>query len=471
MIIYSLNIRGGGKRVKRRRVGFNIQKGMADIASIQETKLSDFHHKYAEDLWGNELVEWSHMEAVGASGGILTMWRKDFFSLIYSFRGEGYLGVCVEKENRRLYFVNIYASCDHNARLISWKKLVDLKRRSVAGSWCLGGDFNLVSSLEERVGISKKNYKREIGGFNEFIVDMDLVDPPTIGGKFTWSNKSGSALSRLDRFLLSNSFINDWKVEGQSIGERDVSDHAPIWIKDNKRDWGSKPFRFNNIWFTHEDFFSFVEEEWKKLEVKGRGDFCFVEKLKAIKRKIRLWNKEVFGWIDLNIEEAGKEMHFLDNKFAHFAGNVPEDIVLQRSKAAIDFWNNLYKKEGFLRLKSRKLWLSDGDSNTHFFHNSLKERRRRNAPCSLSSSSGLLENVVEVKYYVHDFFKSLFEEEVERRPNIGGLGMKKLLEREALRIERPFTEEEVKVAIWSCDGNKSAGPDGFSLEFYKSFGW
>ncbi|XP_058762801.1 uncharacterized protein LOC131636161 [Vicia villosa] len=407
MIIYSLNIRGGGKRVKRRRIGFNIQKGRADIAFIQETKLNAFHHKYAEELWGNDLVEWSHMEAVGASGGILTMWKKDFFSLLYSFRGEGFLGVCVEKDNTRIYFVNIYASCDHNIRMASWKKLVDLKRKSVAGMWCLGGDFNIVSSLEERVGISNKNYKREIEGFNEFIVDMDLVDPPTIGGKFTWSNKSDSALSRLDRFLLSNSFVDVWKVEGQSIGERDVSDHAPIWIKDNKRDWGPKPFRFNNLWFSHEEFFNFVEVEWKKLEVKGRGDYCLVEKLRAIKNKIRIWNKEIFGWIDLNIEEAGKEMHFLDNKFAHFAGNVPEAIVLQRSKAAIDFWNNLYKKEGYLRLKSRQLWLSDGDSNTHFFHNSLKARRRRNALCSLSSNRGVLENVVEIKDYVHDFL-SLF---------------------------------------------------------------
>ncbi|XP_058750807.1 uncharacterized protein LOC131623815 [Vicia villosa] len=268
---------------------------MADIAFIQETKLGCFHHKLAEELWGNEMVEWSHMEAIGASGGILTMWRKDFFTLLFSFRGEGFLGVCVEKENKRMYFINIYASCDHMARLNSWKMLVDLKRRSIDGTWCVGGDFNIVSSLEERVGVSKKNYKREIEDFNEFIREMDLVDPPTIGGKFSWSNKSGSAMSRLDRFLLSNSFIDDWNVEGQSIGG--------------------------------------VE----KIEVKGRGDFCLVEKLKAIKSKIRMWNKEVFGWIDLNIEVAGKEMHFLDNKFAHFAGNVPEEIVVQRSKAAIDF--------------------------------------------------------------------------------------------------------------------------------------
>ncbi|XP_058784527.1 uncharacterized protein LOC131659337 [Vicia villosa] len=362
MIIFSLNIRGGGKRVKRKRIGFNIQRGRVDLAFIQETKLRNVQHQYVKELCGDEWVEWSHLEAEGAAGGILIMWKKDFFNLIYSFCGEGYLGVCVEKDNKRIYFINIYASWDHKVRMNSWRKLVELKRRSVVGSWCLGGDFKIVTSSEERVGISKKNYKREMDDFKEFIKEMELVDPPTIGGKFTWCNKCGSAMSRLDRFLLSSSFIDDWK---------------------------------------------------------------------ALKLKISLWNKEVFGWIDLNIEEAEKEMHFLDNKFAHFAGNVLEEEVVKRSKAATVFWDNLYKKEGFLRLKSRQLWLAEDFTFNHF--------------------------------------KSFFEDSEEGRPNLSGLDFKKLHVTEGLSLERPFTELEIKEAIWSCDGNKSAGPDGYSLDFFKRF--
>jgi hypothetical protein len=32
----------------------------------------------------------------------------------------------------------------------------------------------------------------------------------------------------------------------------------------------------------------------------------------------------------------------------------------------------------------------------------------------------------------------------------------------------PFEEEEVRDIIWSCDGNKSPGPDGFNLNFFKA---
>ena len=33
----------------------------------------------------------------------------------------------------------------------------------------------------------------------------------------------------------------------------------------------------------------------------------------------------------------------------------------------------------------------------------------------------------------------------------------------------PLTREELKVEVWSCDGAKSPSPDGFSLEFFKSY--
>lgn len=33
----------------------------------------------------------------------------------------------------------------------------------------------------------------------------------------------------------------------------------------------------------------------------------------------------------------------------------------------------------------------------------------------------------------------------------------------------PFTEEEVKAAVWQCDGAKSPGPDGYNFNFIKSF--
>lgn len=38
---------------------------------------------------------------------------------------------------------------------------------------------------------------------------------------------------------------------------------------------------------------------------------------------------------------------------------------------------------------------------------------------------------------------------------------------EAEYFEGPFSEDEIKSAVWSCDGAKSSGPDGFTFVFIK----
>src|SRR4051812_4203792 len=129
------------------------------------------------------------------------------------------------------------------------------------------------------------------------------------------------------------------------------------------------------------------------MKVKGRGDFCLMEKLKNLKKRLSWWNQMVFGWVNLNINNAIEDMAFLDNEFVNFAGNVPEEVVKRRAKAAESFWDNLNKKEGLLRLKSKQTWLTEGDRNSSFFRKSLRSRKGGNLLCSLDSERGRLEEV------------------------------------------------------------------------------
>lgn len=59
------------------------------------------------ELWGGANVKWSYSETLGASGGMLIMWRKILLAPIYSFRGEGYMVICVEMNDRLTYYVNV----------------------------------------------------------------------------------------------------------------------------------------------------------------------------------------------------------------------------------------------------------------------------------------------------------------------------------------------------------------------------
>lgn len=49
------------------------------------------------ELWGGDNVDWSYSDALGESDGLLKIWNKDVFDPLYSFRDEGYMGMCIEK--------------------------------------------------------------------------------------------------------------------------------------------------------------------------------------------------------------------------------------------------------------------------------------------------------------------------------------------------------------------------------------
>ncbi|XP_058784613.1 uncharacterized protein LOC131659440 [Vicia villosa] len=223
----------------------------------------------AYSLWGSKEVEWTASNSEGASGGM----------------------------GRSVNLVNIYAPCSVNLRRELWQRLIDRRTNSLNEEWCLGGDFNEVTSSDERLGEGLNHNRKGMEEFRDFMVRMGVVDLPCVGGRFSWFKDNGKAMSRLDRFLLTNNLIDAWGVIDQRIGIRDVSDHAPIRLFCGEVDWGPKPFKFNNAWLKHGKFKEFICNEWATLKIEGRGDFMLFEKLKKLKNRILAWNREVFGWI------------------------------------------------------------------------------------------------------------------------------------------------------------------------------
>ncbi|KAI5431842.1 hypothetical protein KIW84_035840 [Lathyrus oleraceus] len=70
--------------------------------------------------------------------------------------------------------------------------------------------------------------------------------------------------------------MNHWKVLGQEIGLKDISDHTSVWIKTNDLNWGPKPFRVFNCWFYHPEFRSFVVDSWNSFQVGEEPDLSVI---------------------------------------------------------------------------------------------------------------------------------------------------------------------------------------------------
>lgn len=85
-----------------------------DFSAFQETKLEVITPALCYSLWDGEDCDWAFRASEGNSGGILSLWRKSSANFLFSFQGEGYVGVCLEwgVKKKRCIVVNVYSKCD-----------------------------------------------------------------------------------------------------------------------------------------------------------------------------------------------------------------------------------------------------------------------------------------------------------------------------------------------------------------------
>ncbi|XP_057444792.1 uncharacterized protein LOC130737039 [Lotus japonicus] len=295
MNLLSYNTRGLGSRVKGHSIRNLIQKEKVDFACLQETKLGVLSQSDCQLIWGNEDIEWIHSPAVNLGGGVLCIWRKDAFTTEEVTCNQRWICIRGKWKDRaeEWMIMNIYAPCTVDGKRQLWEEIIAWKRRSNVNYWSVVGDFNTVRCSEERKGIgadSSSHYRRDSELFNEFIEAMELVDIPLTGKKFTWVRPNGSAMSRLDRCLVSLGVLDVWPQCVQQVLDREFSDHCPVLLKQLNYEWGPRPFRVINCWLDDPRFAPFVKESWKAIDVQGQGIFIMKEKLKLLKAKLKQWN-------------------------------------------------------------------------------------------------------------------------------------------------------------------------------------
>eukprot|EP00253_Pinus_taeda_P013605 PITA_13605 len=165
--------------------------------------------------------------------------------------------------------------------------------------WIGGGDFNIITTLEEKQG-GRSKLEGDIIGFKEFIQSNQLMDIQTSNGVYTWTNKRRGTqhiASRLDWFLISDNAIHLGGDFHTSIMPQGGSDHWPIMLQWSRP--GTKcnrPFQFEAFWFTNPNFKAVVSEAWKSFTPpEGAKMFQFQQKLKNLKQVLKFWNSTKFG--------------------------------------------------------------------------------------------------------------------------------------------------------------------------------
>jgi exonuclease III len=469
MIIMSFNIRGLGGRVKRRRIRELVREHKVDFQAVQETKLESISEKLCHNLWGSIDCDWAFYPSNGASGGILSIWSKQNSKLIFTFMGEGFVGVCLEWGILKsiCFVVNVYSKCDLPSKRRLWDNISMSKVGFGRGRWCVVGDFNAVLSPEDRRGVSRETYSSvEMRGFGRFLEDVELIDLLLLGRRFTWCHANRVAMSRIDRVWVSPEWLDMWGDCSVWVSSRDVSDHCPLVLKYANNEWGPKPFRFNNYWLENKSFKKIVEECWRGQVVEGWMAIVLKEKLKSLKVCLKEWNSLEYGCVDSKIKKIVEEINVLDIKSEERGLNDTE-VALRKDRFE-EFWKLQKMKEASLFQRSRSKWLRQGDANTKFFHGCVSSRGRRNAILALKVDDVWLEKPNLVREAVVGFFESHFAAPMVNRPTLDGVNFPGLSREENVMLTAPFSLDEIYVAVKESDGNKSPGPDGFNYAFLKN---
>ncbi|GKV44610.1 hypothetical protein SLEP1_g51774 [Rubroshorea leprosula] len=193
--------------------------------------------------------------------------------------------------------------------------------------------------------------------------------------------------------------------------------------------------------------------------------YCLKEKMKLTKEALRKWSRDSTLDIERKISNVAAEIDWIDRKGEQ--EQLMEEEIKKRREATITLWENMKRKESVIQQKSRKTWLAHGDANTKFFHKCVKGRWRRNEMISIHINGVQLKVASRMKDELAGFFEEMFKEKQRVRPKLNGVCFKQISQEDNDFITGPFSESEIKVAVWECDSLKALGPDGFNFKFIK----
>ncbi|XP_074289345.1 uncharacterized protein LOC141614499 [Silene latifolia] len=241
------------------------------------------------------------------------------------------------------YLTMVYAFNGIHERAPLWDHLRKIAGQ-VQGPWAIAGDFNCVMSANERIGGNAT--AAEMDPFRGCMEDCEVVDIAVIGSLYTWNNKQRPEeriYSRLDRFLVNKAWCDHFPNLYAHFLPEGLFDHSPCLIGSNQR-------------------------------MKGKNSFKLVNKLKCLKPELLKFNMDGFSDIEQTTGILQKKVEGLQKQLGQDPTNLA--LIQQEYEASQELKFLSTAKDSFLYQKAKSLWTKEGDSNSAYFHNSIKKRKK-----------------------------------------------------------------------------------------------
>ncbi|XP_042441478.1 uncharacterized protein LOC122026839 [Zingiber officinale] len=333
--------------------------------------------------------------------------------------------------------------------------------------WILLGDFKSPLSVEDKEGGTPIT-TYQISDFQDCVMRNGLEDLSQVGCKYTWSNNE--VFCKLDHCMVNKKWLEeDMRGMAEFLAPGYISDHTPCVVTIMEAmEQTKKPFKFFNMWITHEDYNSVVEEQWTHLGLdtrRGMAQYKFKLKLQRLKTTFKQFNRLHFQHIkerSLRVQEEFQRMQ----EIGYAIGTFEEGYQLVQKRAdQLNRADFLYCKQ-----KAKCKYFREVDRNTTYFHALVeKTNRMREIMVIEKRDGGTTTCLNEIVNEFVESFQGLLGTSLQRIPlntDCLNFGRTLNLEQQGSLILMPM-EEEIKKALFSIGDQKVLGPDGYGSKFFK----
>eukprot|EP00253_Pinus_taeda_P008374 PITA_08374 len=422
-----------GSSLKANAVHDLLKSEQPDFLLLQETKITE--QEFQDSMKRSRSYEGITISAMGASGGIGTIWNKNRWKLKDYRQNRWWIRLDMQNtiltEEYSIY--NVYAPPHFREKASCWESISSDLMIAQGRNIFLGGDLNLIRNAEEKMGGNfYADPSRE--ALEEIIQAHSLVDIPPQNGRFTWSNKrtgKNNIKERLDRILAQERIVANFPRIQSTIIQGYISDHKPVALHlDKGKYMGPIPFKYNKVWDSSEDFRKLIKDHWA-MDISGSPHFIWETKLKHLRTAIKQWAK----------------------KFATEQGRKKIDLQMKLSQ-----WNQ------------EKKCVQDTEEDQRKENDLLKLRRAGNNIERIKVEERVLNEQEEIKEAASRHFQTLLTADPNylENPDFLNIMENKISEAQNADLDKEVTTEEIEWSILSMPLDKAPGPDGFTVAFYRT---
>ena len=481
LTLFTTNTKGQSKENKRKAQWQWARDNYADIVLLQETHST----KEVEQIWAKQWsgkAYFAHGESNSKGVAILIRPGLEFMEkhVIVDHSGR-YILLKAEVCKQKVAIVNVYAPNDEQTQIRFYTELLQLLHQQYDKDYSLiiGGDFNVVLNPElDKKGGQNRPRQRVVDILETILQDFSLMDVWRAKNpnkqEYTWAQPNYTIQCRLDMWLIPNDWLQITKMV--KIVTTIQTDHKTVILKLQGQGYiprGPGIWKLNNTVLHEKKYQDLVrnvlarelqDQEsdprivWviiKRQVAQVTQDYC---KARAQKRR----QKE--NEIAKELEELDKKVHKLQEqdvkKYSELKKQL-EDLYQERTQGAI--------------LRARARWLACGEQSSKYFYRMEKRQFTTQCIYQLRENGQEVSDMDEINGILHNFYEELYagrENELENpefQQFFDQRNIPQVTEEEIERLDGPITTQECKRALDQMANDKTPGPDGLTVEFYKTF--